>query len=238
MFFNLGYSIYASVNYSFIGRREPVFSLSEDCAGNESIFECFSSKRIGKTCRRSHFQRRASNSFNNNDTSPPTFFPVPDFNPSKTPSTIYRSTVCAPSDLRSIRTTPVSRDITPTPSDPFGLRKDSRYTVEPPCTPTSSPRKRAALYNTPRWPKRGRPSPSPPPETPTHVKGRKGFGVERDGGGSSSIYDEILDELDGDPAQRIWKGIDEEYCSPEGGRFTRSRKLRRQGSIRPRVLDG
>ena len=51
-----------------------------------------------------------------------------------------------------------------------------------------------------------------------------------------SIYDEIEDD-DVDPAQRIWKGIDEEYsmssCSPEGGRITRQRRLRRMGSIRP-----
>jgi len=42
------------------------------------------------------------------------------------------------------------------------------------------------------------------------------------------------EEGEGDPARRIWRGIDEEYSSPEGGRFHRRRRLRRQvsGSVR------
>jgi hypothetical protein len=172
------------------------------------------------------------------DNNSPLSFPPTINTPIKTPSTIICTKNPRGSEVISTRNSPVSRDITPTPSDPFGLRKDSR---REPSTPTPSPRKRAALYNTPRWPRTGRPSRSPPPETPTQkgpvIKGRKGFGI--DGTGRSSIYDEIAvagDDGD-DPAERIWKGIDEEYMSPEGGRITRSRRLRRRGSIRPSVLD-
>jgi hypothetical protein len=37
---------------------------------------------------------------------------------------------------------------------------------------------------------------------------------------------------DVDPAELIWKGIDEEYVSPDGGRFNLRRKLRRKASVR------
>ena len=169
--------------------------------------------------------------------SPPTFTTKP--GDSTTPRRSRRRNLA--SDIISIRTTRTtttpSRDVTPTPSDPLGLRKDSHASVTP-STPQSqsSPRKRAALYTTPRYPRTGRPSPS----TPTQVPGRKDFGVAKGDDEVVSIYDEIEDE-DIDPAQRIWKGIDEEYClsscSPEGGRIARRRKLRRMGSIRPRSLN-
>ena len=138
-----------------------------------------------------------------------------------------------------------SRDVTPTPADPKGLR----YQL-------STTRKKAALYSRPRWPTSGRPSPSPSPPADTppsptpkprihrSCRGRRGFGDETDSI-INSIYDEIDeprehvesgvksdDEGEGDPARRIWKGIDEEYSSPEGGRFHRQRRMRRQVSIR------
>jgi len=35
-----------------------------------------------------------------------------------------------------------------------------------------------------------------------------------------------------DPAEAIWKGIDEEYVSPDAGRFKLKRRLRRKASVR------
>jgi len=152
-----------------------------------------------------------------------------------------------------------SRDVTPTPADPHGLRYSTASQL-------TTPRKKAALYTTPRWPTSGRPSPSPSPPaegTPTPSqkprrthKGRRGFGVAAQDDAESiisSIYDEIEEvkmgsaggekgreekedadgeDGDGDPAKRIWRGIDEEYYSPEGGRFHRRRRARRQVSVR------
>lgn len=75
-------------------------------------------------------------------------------------------------------------------------------------------------------------------------KGRRGFATIDDDAESiiSSIYDEIEEaprdgegvksDEEGDPARRIWRGIDEEYSSPEGGRFHRRRRARRQVSVR------
>jgi hypothetical protein len=40
-----------------------------------------------------------------------------------------------------------------------------------------------------------------------------------------------------DPAEAIWKGIDEEYASPEGGRFKLRRMLRRKASVRTEFGD-
>ena len=125
------------------------------------------------------------------------------------------------------------RDVTPTTADPYGLRHDPR-------TPTS-PRKRAALYDSPRWPTGGRPNPVSPdtprtPPTPTH-KPRASMGNTAGEGEEASLYtqsvygvERFLD--DEDPAVRIWKGIDEEYSSPLGG-IMRKRWRRREGSIRP-----
>lgn len=111
------------------------------------------------------------------------------------------------------------RDVTPTPADPYSLRQD-------PVSP-HTPRKRAALYDSPRWPTGGRPSPDTPSHTPrksqTQDLRRRGMDVERP-----------LDDLGGDPAERIWKGIDEEYTSPGGGGgIMRKRWGRRKGSFRP-----
>ena len=109
--------------------------------------------------------------------SPPIFTTKPG---DTTPTCRSRSRHDSASDVLSIRTTRTtktsSRDVTPTPSDPFGLRRDSHAL---PSTPQSqsSPRKRAALYTTPRYPRTGRPSPS----TPTQVPGRKDFGIARGG---------------------------------------------------------
>jgi len=146
------------------------------------------------------------------------------------------------------------RDITPTPSDPHGLRADSQY-----FTPQimSIPRKRAGIYATPRWPKGGRPSPPVATPTPTESLVRSFRTPERatnhptaplflpptpverreaDPGAerrkSTSIYEELLREGDetADPAELIWEGINEEYSSPNVGRFTRWRRLRRNVS--------
>lgn len=120
----------------------------------------------------------------------------------------------------------VSRDITPTPDDPYGLRDNSKN--------LQTPRKRAALYNSPRWPTSGRPSPgTPSPHTrrKEHIQ-HKDFGVSADHDNVESGYDEL--DVD-DPAEKIWKGIDEEY-TPKGGRLTRRRRLRRWGSLRSGVL--
>jgi hypothetical protein len=125
-----------------------------------------------------------------------------------------------------------SREVTPTPADPYGLRQDIRASTP---QSASSPRKQAALYTTPRWPRSGRPSPSTPTHSP--IAGRKDFGTATDGDSVMSIYDELEDDGQ-DPAMKIWRGIDEEYVSPEGGRFTRRRKLRRQTSIRYSGHDG
>jgi hypothetical protein len=149
-----------------------------------------------------------------------------------------------------------SRDITPTPTDPFGLRKDPKTIATSPSpspitsavlgsntgssvpmasmTTTPSPRKRAALYDSPRWPRSGRPSPSSPAsivgpvvqeDSVTDGKDRKKFVSNRIDGERGR-----LGEVD--PAEAIWKGIDEEYVSPEGGRFKLRRKLRRKASVR------
>jgi hypothetical protein len=149
-----------------------------------------------------------------------------------------------------------SRDITPTPTDPFGLRKDPKTIgTSPSPSPitsavpvsntgssipmatmtTPSPRKKAALYDSPRWPRSGRPSPSSPAsivgpvvqkDSVTDSKdGKKIFGPDRIDGERGRLGDV-------DPAEAIWKGIDEEYVSPEGGRFKLRRKLRRKASVR------
>ena len=129
------------------------------------------------------------------------------------------------------------RDITPTIADPYGLRHDPR-------TPTS-PRKRAALYDSPRWPTGGRPSPVSPdaprtPPTPTY-KGRASMGNTADEDEEASLYAQSVHGVerfsdDEDPAVRIWKGIDEEYSSPLGG-IMRKRWRRREGSIRPSEVE-
>jgi hypothetical protein len=153
-----------------------------------------------------------------------------------------------------------SRDITPTPNDPYGLRGDVQR-VSTSSQSFTSPRKRAAIYPAPRWPKSGRPS--PPSAAPSHdhrskspglelkaatnspvlpllvprpaapdKAGRRGFDGVRPKERAASLYEELRTGFgaDLDPAELIWKGIDEEYCSPEGGRFTRWRRLRRKVS--------
>jgi len=161
-----------------------------------------------------------------------------------------------------------SRDVTPTPADPHGLRLDSRMDVEEMIF-SSSPRKKAALYATPRWPTSGRPSPPPPPPStppqlttspsykrsvrgerpllltppspsPQGILGRKDFGAYAGDDSISvrSIYDELDDDRgkrneEMDPAEEIWRGIEGEYLPLEGGKKSRWRRLRRQGSIRP-----
>ena len=125
------------------------------------------------------------------------------------------------------------RDVTPTLADPHGLR-------QPPHTPTSR-RKRAALYDSPRWPTGGRPSPvspdtPPTPPTPTHYT-RANMGKTREDGEDASLYAQSVHGVETfsdeeDPAVRIWKGIDEEYSSPLGGIIKR-RWRRRDGSTRP-----
>lgn len=136
-----------------------------------------------------------------------------------------------------------SRDITPTPTDPFGLRKDPKRATPAIVKSTSqqsmanrfvtpSPRKRAALYDSPRWPRGGRPSPSSP--SSGEKDGGKGDRTERNevnkGDGMEKEKREREEEVD--PAELIWKGIDEEYASPDGGRFNLRRKLRRKASVR------
>jgi hypothetical protein len=120
------------------------------------------------------------------------------------------------------------RDVTPTPADPYSLRHD-------PLTP-HTPRKRAALYDSPRWPTGGRPSPDTPVSSrhrQTREVRRRGMDVERDAipldlgvPGKEVVAEE-------DPAERIWKGIDEEYTSGGGGGIMSKRWGRRKGSLRP-----
>ena len=126
------------------------------------------------------------------------------------PSTPTRN---RPADSASLQDTRNSRDLTPTPYDPFSLR-----------LLTPSPRKKASIYSTPRWPRGGRPSPKSPTRA-IAITGRATFGTSE-----GSIYDE-LDFPAEDPAEEIWRGINEEYSSPGGGRFTRWRRLRREGSV-------
>ena len=155
--------------------------------------------------------------------------------------------------LRSVRTldqkypfTPHrhrSRDITPTPTDPFGLRKDPKMgttaivaSTSPSSTAnrfvTPSPRKKAALYDSPRWPRCRRSGPASP--LSAEKDGEKGDRMERNGydkvDGMEREKRERVEDVD--PAELIWKGIDEEYVSPDGGRFNLRRKLRRKASVR------
>jgi hypothetical protein len=138
-----------------------------------------------------------------------------------------------------------SRDITPTPTDPFGLRRDSRALPSSPQSVIPSPRKRAGIYAMPRWPRSGRPSPSSsPPSPPSKVRqqGRETFGSVKDDKSIASIYDEMDNQQQGrdfartgdvDPAELIWRGIDEEYVSPGGGgKFMKWRRSRRKVSSR------
>jgi len=140
-----------------------------------------------------------------------------------------------------------SRDITPTPTDPFGLRKDPKTTspssplaslgfsgpmMKPSATQvvTPSPRKKAALYDSPRWPRGGRPSPSSP--TSLVATERSGTGSKEGKRTADTMEAGDREAREVDPAEAIWKGIDEEYASPEGGRFKLRRMLRRKASVR------
>jgi hypothetical protein len=137
-----------------------------------------------------------------------------------------------------------SRDITPTPTDPFGLRSDSRVPSSVAQSANLSPRKRAGIYATPRWPQGGRPSrsQSTSSEHGSPTQGRQGFGTAKDDKSETSIYNEINYEDrghdavttgDADPAELIWRGIDEEYISPGGGgKFMKWRRSRRKVSVR------
>lgn len=98
---------------------------------------------------------------------------------------------------------------------------------------TPSPRKRAALYDSPRWPRGGRPCPSSPSSVVEKDAGTEDtLKMDRMGDGDMGERDKREREEEVDPAELIWKGIDEEYVSPEGGRFNLRRKLRRKASVR------
>ena len=95
---------------------------------------------------------------------------------------------------------------------------------------TPSPRKRAALYDSPRWTRGRRPGPASPPSAEND--GEKYVKMESDEKGDGMEREKREKEDEVDPAELIWKGIDEEYVSPDGGRFNLRRKLRRKASVR------